>query len=306
MSAHHISAGLVIGLLLALLSAAAINLGFLLQHRGLRDSAAPTAGFWQLVRAGFRSRSWLGGQALGTVGFGVQIAAVAIAPLSLVQAFAAGGLAVSVPLAARLFGDHIDGDQRRAILLVAVALASLPVALGGSGDRLHTARLIEALAIVGAIAAALALVRSAPARAVAAGLFYGVADAAIKAISVRWAGHGAGALISGWTGLAVVATLAGFLCFQAALRSGGAVEAISLMSAFAALVALVCGAFGFGESLGTSPLAVVAHLAAVAVVLGCVPVLARAQAELADMDEAMRVRREREPQPRRLPTETPA
>ena len=53
------------------------------------------------------------------------------------------------------------------------------------------------------------------------------------------------------------------------------------MTAFVALVALACGVFGFGESLGTSPAAVVVHLFAVAVVLGCVPVLARAQVEIA-------------------------
>lgn len=207
---------------------------------------------------------------------------MAIAPLSLVQAFAAGGLAVSVPLAARLFGHRIGTDQMLAILLVAAALASLPIALAGSGDRLHATTLIGAVIVVSALAAVLALRPSAATRAIAAGLFYGVADAAIKAISVRWSGHGAEALISGWTVLALAATFAGFLSFQAALRSGSAVPAISLMTAFAALVALACGVFGFGETLGTSPAAVGVHLFAVAVVLGCVPVLARAQLEIAD------------------------
>ncbi len=167
-------------------------------------------------------------------------------------------------------------------MLVAVALASLPIALSGSGDRLHTATLIGAVIVVAAMAAMLALRSSAATRAIAAGLFYGVADAAIKAIAVRWSSHGAAALASGWTVLAVGATFAGFLSFQSALRSGSAVPAISLMTAFAALVALACGVFGFGESLGTGPAAVVVHLFAVAVVLGCVPVLARAQVEIAD------------------------
>ena len=121
----------MIGLVLALLSAAAINIGFLLQHRGLRERLPEPDGPWKLIRAGFRSRTWLSGQALGTVGYAVQIAAVAIAPLSLVQAFAAGGLAVSVPLGARLFGHRIGADQVLAIVVVAVALGSLPIALAG-------------------------------------------------------------------------------------------------------------------------------------------------------------------------------
>ena len=120
-----------------------------------------------------------------------------------------------------------------------------------------------------------------------------MADAAIKAISVRWSSHGAEALISGWTVLVLAATFAGFLSFQAALRTGSAVPAISLMTAFAALVALACGVFGFGESLGTSPAAVVVHLFAVAVVLGCVPVLARAQVEIAGETGELAAARER-------------
>ena len=178
-------------------------------------------------------------------------------------------------------------------MVVAVALGSLPIALEGSGDRLHAITLIGAVTVVSALAAVVAVRPPASTRAIAAGLFYGVADAAIKAISVRWSSHGAEALISGWTVLVLAATFAGFLSFQAALRTGSAVPAISLMTAFAALVALACGVFGFGESLGTSPAAVVVHLFAVAVVLGCVPALARAQVEIAGETGELSAARER-------------
>ncbi len=118
-------------------------------------------------------------------------------------------------------------------------------------------------------------------RAIAAGVFYGVADAAIKAVSLGLHRHGVGAVLSGWTVVAAVATFAGFLAFQSALREDGAISAISLMTALAALIALICGVIAFGESLGAHAGAVVAHLGAIAVVLGCVPVLAAAQAQLA-------------------------
>ena len=94
------------GLLLALGSAALINLGFLLQHRGL-GAGDRAAGWRRRCASALRNRTWLAGQALGWSGFAAQIVAVAIAPLSLVQAFAAGGLALSVPLAARLFAHRI-------------------------------------------------------------------------------------------------------------------------------------------------------------------------------------------------------
>jgi enterochelin esterase-like enzyme len=270
------------GLLLALLSAAAINLGFLLQHRGLSSARSLPGRGLQLVRAMVHNRSWLGGQALGWAGFATQILAVTIAPLSLVQSFAAGGLALSVPLAARLFGHEIPSRQRVAVFLVAVALAVLPIGLAVHGDRLAGDRLTITSAVVLAAAIGIGAIGTAPMRAIAAGLLYGVADAAIKAVSVGWGAHGAGALLSGWTVLAVLATFAGFLSFQAALRVGRPVPAISLMNCLATLVALVGGVVAFGESLGTGPGAWVLHLLAIALVLACVPVLAAAQAELAD------------------------
>ena len=41
---------------------------------------------------------WLAGQAIGSLDFALHIVVVAISLLSLVQAFAAGGMALSVPL----------------------------------------------------------------------------------------------------------------------------------------------------------------------------------------------------------------
>ncbi len=280
--AHKPSFVLILfGLLLALASAAAINLGFLLQHRGLSTTRSLRGGRPELAAAMLKDRSWLGGQALGWLGFGAQIVAVSIAPLALVQSFAAGGLALSVPLAAGLFGHRITRRQVVAVLLVAAALAVLPIGLVVRADHIQGGGL--ALAIAGSLALALALAPTeTPAtRAIAAGLFYGVADAAIKAIAVGLSAHGGSALDSGWTLLAAAATFAGFVCFQSALRRGGAVTAITLMNCLAALAALAAGVLGFQESLGRSTAVTAIHALAVAVVLACVPLLARAQTELA-------------------------
>lgn len=282
MTAPALSTGeLLAGLGLALVSAALINLGFLFQHRGLAEGGSEDDGLVAALGGAIRSPSWLGGQALGWIGFGAQIVAVAIAPLSLVQAFAAGGLALSVPIAAWMFGHRITRGQTVAVLIIAASLAVLPVGFSTARDHLHPALLALTASLAVLIGLAISAVRSAPARAIAAGVFYGVADAAIKAVSVGLHHHGASALLSVWTVVAALATFGGFLAFQTALREGGPVGAISLMNAFAALVALACGLLAFGESLGTNPVAVAAHLGAIALVLACVPVLAGAQAELA-------------------------
>lgn len=278
---HGPSLRLTLGLILALVSAAAINLGFLLQQRGLVGGAAQARGMRELVLTALRSPTWLTGQALGWVGFAVQILAVAVAPLSLVQAFAAAGLALSVPLAAAFFGHRVTPRQTAAVLLTAAGLASLPLGLSNGKDHLETGALIACSAGAAVAAATLCIPRAPAVRAIAAGIFYGVADAAIKAVSVTWGPHGASALVSGWTLVALVGTLGGFLAFQASLRDGDAITGISLMNALATVIALAAGLLAFGESLGDSGTVAAWHAVAIALVLGCIPPLATAQVEMA-------------------------
>jgi len=270
---------LVAALLLALVSAAMINLGFVVQHRALARAGESSGSG---LMGALRSRAWLSGQALGWAGFAGQIVAVAVAPLSLIQAFAAGSLAVTVPLAARAFGYRVGLVQVLAVCVVAVSLLSLPIGFSHRHDHLQSGALISAALVVSLAALALASRPRASTRAIAAGLCYGVADAAIKADSLALRIHGSGALLSGWTVLAGLATFGGFVCFQNSLREEPAVNTISLMTAFTALAALALGVLAFGESLGTSPAATVVHLAAIALVLASVVPLARAQQHMAD------------------------
>lgn len=270
---------MIAGLLLALGSAAMINLGFLLQHRGLRRQADRRG--VAAVAAALRNPVWLSGQALGWLGFGAQIVAVAIAPLALVQAFAAGGLALSVPLASGMFRQPVSRSQALAVVVIAAGLAVLPIGVPAGRDHLATTTLVGAVAVLAAAGLVAGRLHGSWARAAAAGIFYGVADAGIKAVSLGWRGHGAAAVVSGWTAVAAAGTFAGFLMFQSALRDEDPVTAISVMTALTALVALGCGLGAFGESLGAHAGTVLLHLMAIAVVVAAVPVLARAQTTLA-------------------------
>ncbi len=275
---HHPHRLHLIGvLLLALASAAVINLGFVLQHRGRSQDLA--AGRGSLIHA-LRNRSWLAGQALGWGGFIGQIVAVALAPLTLVQAFAAGSLAISVPVAARIVGQRVGRAQVMAVAIVAVSLASLPVGLGRHHGHLQPGALLMAVLVTLLAAMALALRGRPVLRAVASGALYGVADAAIKADAAGLRIHGVGALASGWTILAALSTFGGFLAFQGALGGEDAVQPLSLMNAFTAVTAVGLGVGGFGESLGAGVLPSAGHLVAIALVLACVRPLTRAQENL--------------------------
>jgi len=269
---------LIGGLVLALVGAALINLGFVLQHRGLTALGARSGAV--SVLGGVRSSSCRAGQMVGWIGFAGQIVAVAIAPLALVQAFAAGSLAVTVPVAARVCGHPVRRAQLLTLALVGVSLFALPIGFSHRHDHLFAGALIDASLVTALAAAFLAVRGRAATQAIAAGLFYGIADAAIKADGIGLAAHGAAALASGWTVIAAAATFAGFLAFQAALRDEHAINTIALMTAFTALAALSLGVLSFGESLGTSAEATAAHLAAITLVLVCVVPLARIQQRL--------------------------
>lgn len=278
-----------LGLMLAVVSAALINLGFLLQQRGLVRGSGDGLRAWL---GALRSRTWLIGQGLGWLGFLVQILAVALAPLSLVQAFAAGGLILSVPLGAGIFGQRVPRLQVVAVAAMAASLALLPLGVPRPGGGMATAAMIWVTAFALAAGAAIYSRGGAGARAIGAGVFYGVADAAIKAVSVGVRAHGASGLVSGWTLLAVGATFVGFLAFQSALRRGNAISAISLMTALTTLTALGFGLAAFRESLGSGPTITLLHLLAISVVLACVPLVAVAGSEApADWRRALDVAR---------------
>jgi hypothetical protein len=187
---------------------------------------------------------------------------------------------VSVPLAARVFDHRISRRQLLAVLVVAASLAVLPLGLAPGRDSLRGASLVLVTGGLSAVAVLTALAGAATLRALAAGLLYGVCDAAIKAVFVCSGHHGGLGTRLAWAGLAGLTTFGGFVAFQAALRGGRAVAAISLMNAGTALAALGCGVIALGESLGCSPAIVAAHLVAIGLLLASVPVLAAAQAEI--------------------------
>jgi hypothetical protein len=93
------------GLALSLASAFALNWGWVEQHAAAArlprlSLRRPLGSLRQL----FRNLRWLAGFAAGLVGWGLYVGALALAPLSLVQATSAGGVGVLAALACRRSG----------------------------------------------------------------------------------------------------------------------------------------------------------------------------------------------------------
>ena len=268
--------GVAAGLALALAASVALNTAYLLQHQGAVQAPAitplrPIA----TLRSLLVSRVWLLGIVLGTFGWVLHIAALSRAPLSLVQAFVAGGLALAVPIGRRLFRQVLSPGELLGIGVMALALAGLAAGIraDGPGGTFGSARLAIFLAALGAAAALLVTLGSGARRphalGLAGGALYGAADVAIKALTGLASHHGVlHALLSPWFAAAALATVGAFFCFQRGLQTGRALPVIALMTAATNALSILAGFVVFGDSLGTTPaLAVLHSLSLVAVVV---------------------------------------
>jgi hypothetical protein len=271
---------LAFGLVLAVLASAALNSGYVLQHVGSSSAPAVDARRPVATLVGlFRSRTWLIGGAVGMTGWGLHVAALANAPLSLVQAFVAGGLGLMAPIAARALGEHLTPTERIGVAVVVVALGLLCVGLTDTGVHGHVrAAPLTAFLMAAALLAA-AFARSSGAwRPHALGLAGG-ADVAIKAITGDAAAHGLGpALLSPWLAAAALLTAGAFFSFQRGLQTGHAVPVIVLMTAATTVGSILGGLVVFRDPLGSSGVLVALHLLAFALVAAAAAVLAPAVA----------------------------
>jgi drug/metabolite transporter (DMT)-like permease len=277
---------LILGLGLAVVASVALNGSYLLQHAGSRG--APSIDLRRpliTVRGLLRSRVWLAGAVAGALGSVLHVAALAHAPLSLVQAFTAGGLVLTVPVAARAFGQRL---ARPELIAVAVLVAALSLLGLGAGPLVTRAVPVNALAgavgIAALMAGGLVLARAGGRRGrllgVAGGVLYGAADATTKAVTMVHGGVIA-AVTSPWMVVLVLLCVAAFACFQRGLQIGPAVPVIAVMTGATNAVAIVIGLLVFGEPLGAAPAFAVIHVVAFALAVAAGLTLARAQGRLA-------------------------
>lgn len=285
-----------IGILLAMAAAVALNGSYLIQHAGSASAIAvdvrrPLATLGSLLR----SPLWTVGAVIGFSGWALHIGAMREAPLSLVQAFVAGGLALTAPMAALGLRRRPGRDEARALAAMVVALVLLALGLRGTRPHEHFSAVALAAWIAGlaAIAAVLAAGgrrgraapaverfsgRRAEALGLAGGLLYGAADLALKAATGL---HAAALAASPWPWIALAATVGAFFAFQRALQGDRPVAVIALMTA-ATNVGSILGAFVvLGEPLGRTPLLASLHALAFVLVIAAAWRLAPAQARLA-------------------------
>lgn len=236
-------------LVLSLLSAAALNWGYLAQHGAARDlppltMRAPI----RSLRSLFSDLSWLAGFVVGILGWVFYIAALALAPLSLVQGVSAGGIGVLAALARRR-GDPVTRFQSRAIVVAMLGLALLAVSLAGGTTNAHAAKPIEVIVWLVALGGCAALSSSSGLRlaagaslGIAAGLLYAAGDIATKAVTFGGA----------WVFL-LIAMLAAqglaFVALQFGFQRGGALATAGTATLLTNALPIAAGVFLFNEHL---------------------------------------------------------
>ena len=256
-----------LGILLALLCAVATNLGFLFKHRGA--CAAPDVSMRHPVRSAvglFRSKWFAIGMLVAVGAWTLHVGALALAPLSLVQALISGGLVLLTVLAERYFGCSVGLRQWIGVGLTALGLVLLTVTLP-SGTDAHssysTAGMIAFESVLLTVGMTLVFSRKLGSHehhgvllGTAAGILFGVSDVAIKALTGTVADAGVLGLVSPWLLTCVAASVIAFYASARGLQKGEAVPVITLTSAAANVSAISGGILVFGDPMPSDPLGV--------------------------------------------------
>lgn len=181
--------GLAIGLVLAAISTTLTNVAYLREH----DAAAalpclslrrPLHSLHLLLT----DRSWMLGFAMESGGFASYAAALALAPLALVQSIGAGGIGVLAYVSARVSGRRLGRRQTIAVAISVLGLFLLAVSLAQNSGGGRPGSIAAILAWLGGTAALASVVlyigrrrgHLAVAQGLAGGLLFSIGDFSTK------------------------------------------------------------------------------------------------------------------------------
>ncbi len=270
-----------IGVILALGCALISGVALLCKHRGAVN--APDVAMRNPLRSAsalFRSRWWAIGFGLAFCAWCLHVAALSMAPLSLVQATIAGGLAMLAIPARRWFGIAVSRREMAGMALCGIGLAFLALTAGHaraeSGfDPVTMLGFQAGLLTLGGMLMLTSSRRSshgAVLLAVAAGILLGVSDVSLKALSELVPAQPL-SLLSPWTLTAILGGIGAFLALGRGLQIGEPVAVIVAFSAAATLGAIAGGIVVFGDPMGSDALAVIGRSLAFVAVIGAAALL---------------------------------
>jgi drug/metabolite transporter (DMT)-like permease len=294
---------MIAGVALAFGAALGTNVAFLFKQRGA--VLAPAVQGRHPLRSAvglFRSRWFSLGWAVAVIAWALHVGALALAPLSVVQAVLSGGLVFLAVLAERYFGFQLGRRQWACVSVTAFGLAVIAVTGGSHTSALRHYSLAALIAVecgVFALGAALIMISMHgsvdPATkglllGVAAGVLFGVSDIALKYLTGAVHG-GLQGVVSEWTLTALAASVLAFYASARGLQLGPGVTVIAFTSVAANLAAIMGGILVFRDPIGIGAPAIVGRVIAFGLVI----------AGTAFMPAPRRTRGEQTTQPGRSP-----
>jgi hypothetical protein len=259
-------------LLLTLISACAVNWGYVTEHRAAAGlpPLSPRRPLGSLVLL-LRSRLWLLGFASESAGFALYVVALALAPLALVQAVAAGGIGVLALLVSHTTGRRLEARERLGVGMAIGGLALLGISLAGGSEQGSTGSWAAIALWLGAsVAGAVAAIAFGGAR-LAGGAAFGLASGTLFA-----AGDVATkVMVSGGVHAVIAPAMiafyaAGTLVLQLGFQRGRALTTAGLATLATNAIPIVAAMLLFDEPLPAGPLGAVRVAAFAAVVAGAV------------------------------------
>lgn len=282
---------------LAILASTALTVGLYFMKRQAErlpslGSGWPSAAWWAFAS----DPLWVFGVVLQAAGYGIYLAALRDAPLSIVHTALNGGIVLFVLLAVWGLGERLQALEWLGIATVTGGLLALGCTLssGAGGGGIEHGALPFSLATIAAAVLAARLDRE-PSRAiglsVSSGLILGLAGVYAKelasAVSLR------AALVSPGLLLTLAANVVGFVLMQAALQAGRGVVVVPIFSTLSNLVPIIGGVVVFHEWLPhhgpaavLRPMAFVLALAGAALLAGFSERVSPLPAVLVHADEA--------------------
>jgi hypothetical protein len=269
-----------LGILLALLCAFVANLGFFFKYRGANQVRKVQVLHPLRSTAALYSSKWFTlGMLTATLSWGLHVAALAMAPMSVVQVALAAGVVLIAVMAERLFGFDVGRRQWLGLILTAAGLVLLGVTLPsmhGAHSHFSTAAMISFEAGLFFLGGLLIMGprMGGPAEhhgmmlGAAAGILFGVSDTSIKALTGIVGPHGlSGLLLSPWLAVAVLASVFAFFASARGLQDGDAVPVIAVTGTAANIAGVAGGIIVFGDPMAGSTAGVVLEALAFVLVI---------------------------------------
>jgi drug/metabolite transporter (DMT)-like permease len=252
---------LQLGILLALLCAVGSNLGFFFKHRGCNE--APPVDIRHPLRTAkalWCSKWFAIGMGVGAGAWVLHVAAISLAPLSVVQVVLSGGVVLIAVMADRVFGFEVGPRQWWGLALTAAGLILLGVTMPAPGDSHSTFSLAAMVAFEASLFGLGALLilgprAGAPAEhhgvmlAAASGILFGVCNVAVKALTGMVGDVGLVGLVSPWLLVAAAGSATAFYASARSLQDGEAVGVIAITGTAANISCIAGGILVFGDPL---------------------------------------------------------